>query len=100
MQVKRHFCFIGAKPEGVCLSTGEESSPEAVVREIKRKTRWKFSSEERSRIVLEGLRGERSIAAIYRREGISPNLCYRWSKSFLEAGKRRLTGDTMRRDQR
>ena len=72
------------------------SGPEATVREIRRKTRRKFSSEEKIRIVLEGLRGEESIAALCRREGISPNLYYRWSKDFLEAGKRRLQGDTLR----
>lgn len=71
-------------------------SPESVVREIKRKTRRKFNSEEKIRIILEGLKGEDSIAAICRREGIAPSLYYKWSKSFLEAGKRRLKGDTIR----
>ena len=71
-------------------------SSESIVREIKRKTRRKFSSEEKIRIVLEGLRGEVSIAELCRREGIVPNLYYRWSKDFLEAGKRRLQGDTVR----
>jgi transposase len=71
-------------------------SPESVVREIKRKTRRKFNSEEKIRIVLEGLKGEDSIAAICRREGIAPSLYYKWSKTFLQAGKRRLDGDTMR----
>ena len=71
-------------------------SPESVVREIKRKTRRKFNPEEKIRIILEGLKGEDSIAAICRREGIAPGLYYKWSKSFLEAGKRRLTGDTIR----
>ncbi len=75
---------------------GSKPGPEAVVREIRRKTRRKFSSEEKIRIVLEGLRGEDSIAALCRREGISPNLYYRWSKDFLEAGKKRLQGDTVR----
>jgi transposase len=70
--------------------------PESVVREIKRKTRRKFSSEEKIRIVLEGLKGEESISEICRREGINPNLYYRWSKAFLEAGKKRLKGDTVR----
>jgi transposase len=70
--------------------------PESVVREIKRKTRRKFNAEERIRIILEGLKGEDSIAAICRREGIAPSLYYKWSKSFLEAGKQRLKGDTMR----
>ena len=71
-------------------------SPESVVREIKRKTRRKFTPEEKIRIILEGLKGEDSIAAICRREGIAPSLYYKWSKSFLEAGKRRLKGDTIR----
>ena len=74
----------------------EASDPEKVVREIKRRTRRKFSTEEKIRIVLEGLRGEQSIAELCRREGISPNLYYNWSKDFLEAGKRRLQGDTVR----
>ena len=68
-------------------------SPESVVREIKRKTRRKFNSEEKIRIILEGLKGEDSIAAICRREGIAPSLYYR---TFLQAGKRRLKGDTIR----
>ena len=71
-------------------------SPESVVREIKRKTRRKFNPEEKIRIILEGLKGEDSIAAICRREGIAPGVYYKWSKSFLEAGKLRLTGDTIR----
>jgi len=72
------------------------TDPESVVRDIKRKTRRKFSSEEKIRVVLEGLRGEESIAELCRREGISPNLYYNWSKEFLEAGKKRLKGDTKR----
>jgi transposase len=74
----------------------ERRDPEKIVREIKRKTRRKFSSEEKIRIVLEGLRGEETIAELCRREGISPNLYYNWSKEFLEAGKRRLHGNTKR----
>ena len=74
----------------------ETSRSEAKVREIRRKTRRRFSSEEKIRVVLEGLRGEESIAELCRREGISPNLYYNWSKEFLEAGKRRLMGDTKR----
>jgi len=66
------------------------------VKEIRRKTRRKFSSEEKIRIVLDGLRGESSIAELCRREGINNNLYYRWSKDFLEAGKKRLAGDTAR----
>ncbi len=69
---------------------------DAIVRDIKRKTRKKYTAEEKISIILEGLRGEESIAVICRREGISPNLYYRWSKEFLEAGKKRLLGDTKR----
>ena len=71
-------------------------SPKSVVREIKRRTRRKFNSEEKIRIILEGLKGEDSIAAICRREGIASSLYYKWSKTFLQAGKRRLKGDTIR----
>ncbi len=74
----------------------QKETPESVVRQIRRKTRIQHSSEEKIRIVLEGLRGEDSIASICRREGINPNLYYKWSKDFLEAGKRRLSGDTVR----
>ena len=74
----------------------DHQSPESVVREIKRKTRRKFSSEEKIRIILEGLKGEESISAICRREGIAPTMYYKWSKAFLEAGKRQLQGDTIR----
>jgi transposase len=72
------------------------TTPEAVVREIKRRTRRRFNAEEKIRIVLEGLKGEASIAEICRREGIIPNVYYKWSKEFLEAGKKRLQGDTER----
>ena len=72
------------------------SKSESMIRDIKRKTRRKFSAEEKIRIVLDGLRGEDSISAICRREGINPNLYYRWSKDFLEHGKKRLQGDTVR----
>ena len=71
-------------------------SPESVVKEIKRRTRRKFNPEEKIRIILEGLKGEDSISAICRREGIAPGLYYKWSKAFLQAGKRRLKGDTLR----
>jgi transposase len=77
-------------------SMKQPTDPESVVREIKRKTRRKYSSEEKIRIVLEGLRGEEGIAELCRREGINPNLYYKWSKEFLEAGKKRLKGDTKR----
>ena len=75
---------------------GKKKDAVSVVHEISRKTRKQYSSEEKIRIVLEGLRGEESIASICRREGINPNLYYRWSKDFLEAGKKRLNGDTVR----
>ena len=73
-----------------------KSNSESIVKDIKRMTRKKYSAEEKIRIVLEGLRGEESIATICRREGINSNLYYRWSKEFLEAGKKRLLGDTQR----
>jgi transposase len=73
-----------------------KSNSESIIKDIKRNTRKKYNAEEKISIVLEGLRGEESIAAICRREGISPNLYYRWSKEFLEAGKKRLLGDTQR----
>lgn len=69
---------------------------EKAVRDIRRKTRRKHSLEEKIRIVLDGLRGEDSIAALCRREGIAESLYYSWSKEFLEAGKKRLAGDTAR----
>src|SRR5881227_2880325 len=69
---------------------------EKVVQDIRRATRKHYSAEEKIRIVLEGLRGEDSIAELCRKEGINQNLYYRWSKEFLEAGKKRLAGDTAR----
>ena len=66
------------------------------VRDIRRKTRKQYSAEEKIRIVLSGLRGEDSIAELCRREGIAESLYYSWSKEFLEAGKKRLSGDTAR----
>ena len=77
-------------------SKDPSKSPQHIIKDIKRKARRRFSSEEKIKIVLEGLRGEETIAALCRREGISPNLYYRWSKDFLEAGKKRLQGDTKR----
>jgi transposase len=71
-------------------------SAEETVRDIRRATRRHFSAEEKIRIVLDGLRGEDSIAELCRKEGIAQNLYYRWSKEFLEAGKKRLAGDTAR----
>jgi transposase-like protein len=72
------------------------ASPEAIIRNIKRKTRRKFTAEEKIRIVLEGMRGEASISDLCRKEGIHPTMYYKWSKAFLEAGKRKLNGDTIR----
>ena len=71
-------------------------SAEKIVRDIRRATRRRHSSEEKIRIVLEGLRGEDSIAELCRRERLNQNVYYRWSKDFLEAGKKRLAGDTAR----
>ncbi len=73
-----------------------KASAEKAVRDIRRNTRRRFSAEEKIRIVIEGLRGEESIASLCRREGIAANFDYRWSKEFLEAGKKRLLGDTHR----
>jgi len=69
---------------------------ERVVKDIRRKTRRQFSAEDKIRIVLEGLRGDDSIAELCRKEGIAQSLYYTWSKEFMEAGKRRLAGDTAR----
>lgn len=77
----------------------KQNSREAVektVRDIKRRTRRQFGAEDKIRIILQGLRGEESIAEICRKEGLHQNLYYRWSKEFLEAGKKRLAGDTVR----
>ena len=69
---------------------------EKLVKDIRRRIRKKYSSEEKIRIVLEGMRGEESIAELCRREGLNQNVYYRWSKEFLEAGKQRLAGDIKR----
>ncbi len=74
----------------------DKPTADRVVKDIRRKTRKHHSAEEKIRIVLEGLRGEESIAALCRREGIATSLYYSWSKEFLEAGKKRLAGDTAR----
>ena len=76
--------------------SAQSQSPESIVKEIKRHTRKRYNAEEKIRIVLEGLKGESSIAEICRREGINPNVYYTWSKDFLEAGKNGLTRDTQR----
>src|SRR5512137_1160322 len=77
-------------------SSPPETPSERLVRDIRRATRKQYSAEEKIRIVLDGLRGEISIAELCRREGIAESLYYSWSKEFLEAGKRRLAGDTAR----
>jgi transposase len=69
---------------------------ERVLKDIRRATRKHYSAEDKIRIVLDGLRGEDSIAELCRREGIAQSMYYVWSKEFLEAGKRRLAGDTAR----
>ena len=73
-----------------------KDAADRTVRDIRRRTRKQHSAEEKIRIVLAGLRGEESIAALCRREGIAESLYYSWSKEFLEAGKKRLAGDTER----
>ncbi len=77
-------------------SDSPKASSERLVKDIRRATRRQHSAEEKIRIVLDGLRGEHSIAELCRREGIAEGLYYTWSKEFLEAGKRRLAGDTAR----
>ena len=81
------------KPEAAEERTEQTRS---FVRRVRSATRRKYTSEEKIRIVLEGLRGEESISALCRREGIAESLYYSWSKEFLEAGKKRLAGDTAR----
>jgi transposase len=77
-------------------SLGPKSPSERLVQNIRRATRKHYSAEDKIRIVLDGLRGEESIAGLCRREGIAESMYYTWSKEFLEAGKRRLAGDTAR----
>jgi transposase len=72
------------------------AQPKDVVKQVKKATRRRFSADEKIRIVLEGLRGERSISEVCRREGIAASIYYKWSKTFLEAGKNGLTKDTLR----
>ncbi len=74
----------------------KKEKAESTVRRIRRKTRKKYSAEDKIRIVIEGLRGDMSVAELCRKEGISQSLYYKWSKEFLEAGKQRLAGNTTR----
>jgi transposase len=82
--------------ETVRTVSAKEERARKTIRQITRATRRKFSAEERTRIILEGLRGEETISELYRREGIAPSVYYKWSKSFLEAGRQRLVGETKR----
>lgn len=74
----------------------KKQSASSLISNLKRKTRTRYSSEEKIRIIIEGMRGETTVAELCRKEGISQANYYKWSKDFMEAGKRRLTGDTMR----
>ena len=74
----------------------EKESTEKKIRNIRRQNRKKYSAEEKIRIVIEGLRGDESIAELCRREGIAQSMYYKWSKEFMEAGKQRLVGNTKR----
>ncbi len=74
----------------------KKQSASSLISELKRKTRKVYSSEDKIRIVIEGMRGEISIAELCRHEGIAQANYYKWSKDFMEAGKKRLNGDTMR----
>jgi len=74
----------------------KKKSTSSLISELKRKTRRIYSSEEKIRIIIDGIRGDASVAELCRREGISQGIYYKWSKDFMDAGKRRLTGDTMR----
>ena len=84
------------KPKSSNTKLPAKSPAERVVKDIRRQTRRHFSAEDKIRIVLEGLRGDDSIAELCRKEGIAQSLYYTWSKEFMEAGKRRLAGDTAR----
>ena len=84
------------KPKSSNSKSPTKPPAERVVKDIRRKTRRHFSAEDKIRIVLEGLRGDDSIAELCRKEGIAQSLYYTWSKEFMEAGKRRLAGDTAR----
>jgi transposase len=84
------------KPRSPNAKSSAKAPAEQVVKDIRRQTRRHFSAEDKIRIVLEGRRGEDSIAELCRKEGIAQSLYYTWSKEFMEAGKRRLAGDTAR----
>ena len=84
------------KPQHSLKKSPTKTPAERVVKDIRRQTRRHFSAEDKIRIVLDGLRGDDSIAELCRKEGIAQSLYYVWSKEFMEAGKRRLAGDTAR----
>ena len=84
------------KPQSSLKKSPVKAPAERVVKDIRRQTRRHFSAEDKIRIVLDGLRGDDSIAELCRKEGIAQSLYYVWSKEFMEAGKRRLAGDTAR----
>ena len=84
------------KPKSSNVKSPVKAPAERVVKDLRRQTRRHFSAEDKIRIVLEGLRGDDSIAELCRKEGIAQSLYYSWSKEFLEAGKKRLAGDTAR----
>jgi transposase len=84
------------RPKSSHAKSSAKKPAEQVVKDIRRATRRHFSAEDKIRIVLDGLRGDDSIAELCRREGIAQSLYYVWSKEFMEAGKRRLAGDTAR----
>jgi len=77
-------------------SPAPKQTPENFIKDIRRKTRKLYSSEQKILIVMEALRGEESVAAICRKHGIAESMFYKWNKEFVEAGKKRLTGDTTR----
>ena len=74
----------------------KKKSATSLISDLKRKTRKSYNSEEKIRIIIDGMRGENSIAELCRKEGISQGIYYKWSKDFMEAGKKRLNGDTLR----
>ena len=94
---REDFWFIvAARSEDETEIRPDKAPAEQVLKDIRRQTRRQYSAEEKIRIVLEGLRGEENISELCRREGIAASMYYGWSKEFLEAGKRRLAGDTAR----
>ena len=88
---------LSFQPESTAAKPGgPKPAVLSIIKDIQRQSRKHYTAEEKIRIVLEGLQGESSVAEICRREGINTNVYYRWSKEFMEAGKKRLSGDTLR----